>query len=43
MEVYRLRAARGFPVPAWLICRGCSYMLLEVDFDHCFGLNGREH
>ncbi|OGL16152.1 MAG: hypothetical protein A3F92_13935 [Candidatus Rokubacteria bacterium RIFCSPLOWO2_12_FULL_71_22] len=37
-EVYRLRAARRFPVPPWLICRGCSYMLLEVDFDHALGL-----
>ena len=36
--VYRLRAERNFPVPAWLICPGCSYMLLEVDFDRAFGL-----
>jgi len=40
LEVYRLRAERNFPVPSWLICRGCSYMLLEVDFDHAFGLTG---
>jgi hypothetical protein len=38
MDVYRLRAERGFPVPSWLICPGCSYMLLEVDFDRAFGL-----
>ena len=41
MDVYRLRAERRFPVPSWLICQGCSYMLLEVDFDQAFGL-GRE-
>lgn len=37
-EIYRLRAERSFPVPRWLICPGCSYMLLEVDFDRSFGL-----
>jgi hypothetical protein len=37
-EVYRLRAERKFPVPSWLLCPGCSYMLLEVDFDRAFGL-----
>ena len=37
-ELYRLRAERRFPVPAWLICPDCSYMLLEVDFDRAFGL-----
>ncbi|HUB79203.1 MAG TPA: radical SAM protein [Bryobacteraceae bacterium] len=37
-EVYQLRAAHRFPVPGWLICPGCSYMLLEVDFDVAFGL-----
>ncbi|MCB9563691.1 MAG: hypothetical protein H6709_03580 [Kofleriaceae bacterium] len=36
--VYRLREARDFPIPAWLLCPGCSYMLLEVDFDRAFGL-----
>jgi hypothetical protein len=34
-----LRRARNFPVPGWLICPGCSYMLLEVDFDVAFGLS----
>lgn len=38
LEIYRLRAARRFPVPPWLICRGCSYMLIEVDFDAALGL-----
>jgi hypothetical protein len=38
LDVYRLRAERNFPVPGWLICPGCSYMLLEVDFDLAFGL-----
>ncbi|MBI1792355.1 MAG: hypothetical protein HYR60_32940 [Acidobacteria bacterium] len=42
MEVYRLRAERGFPVPEWLICPGCSYMLLEVDLDRALGLALRE-
>lgn len=37
-ELYKLRAARRFPVPDWLICPLCSYMLLEVDFDRAFGL-----
>jgi hypothetical protein len=37
-DVYELRRARNFPVPGWLICPGCSYMLLEVDFDVAFGL-----
>jgi hypothetical protein len=39
LEVYRLRAERRFPVPSWLICPGCSYMLLEVDFDRAFALD----
>jgi hypothetical protein len=39
LALYRLRAARRFPVPAWLICRACSYMLMEVDFDHAYGLS----
>ncbi len=38
LEVYRLRAARRFAVPGWLICPACSYMLLEVDFDVAYGL-----
>jgi len=37
-DVYQLRRQRSFPVPSWLTCTGCSYMLLEVDFDHEFGL-----
>lgn len=37
-RLFHLRAARRFPVPDWLICPGCSYMLLEVDFDRAFGL-----
>lgn len=37
-ELYKLRAARRFPVPGWLICPDCSYMLLEVDFDRALGL-----
>ena len=37
-DVYELRRAHNFPVPNWLICPGCSYMLLEVDFDVAFGL-----
>jgi len=41
-EVYKLRAERNFPVPSWLICRGCSYMLLEVDFDHALGLTAAQ-
>lgn len=40
MEVFRLRQGRQFPVPAWLTCTGCSYMLLEVDIDREFGLAG---
>ncbi|HEV8322931.1 MAG TPA: radical SAM protein, partial [Myxococcota bacterium] len=40
--VYGLRAARRFPVPGWLICPGCSYMLLEVDFDRAFGLSASQ-
>lgn len=39
MELCRLRQSKKFPVPSWLICPGCSYMLLEVDFDQAFGLN----
>ncbi len=35
---YRLRAECGRPVPSWLLCPGCSYMLLEADFDRTFGL-----
>ena len=38
MDIYQLRRERHFPVPYWLTCTGCSYMLLEVDFDHEFGL-----
>ncbi len=38
-EICRLRQKRNFPVPSWLICPGCSYMLLEVDFDRAFGLH----
>jgi hypothetical protein len=37
-ELYKLRAERRFPVPGWLICPHCSFMLLEVDFDRAFGL-----
>lgn len=37
-DVFELRRAHKFPVPGWLICPGCSYMLLEVDFDVAFGL-----
>ena len=37
-ELYQLRAARRFPVPGWLICPSCSFMLLEVDFDRAYGL-----
>ena len=37
-KIYKLRAERHFPVPKWLICPDCSYMLLEVDFDRAFGL-----
>ena len=37
-DVCKLRQARNFPVPDWLICSGCSYMLMEVDFDKEFGL-----
>ena len=37
-QAFQLRAERQFPVPEWLICPGCSYMLLEVDFDRAFGL-----
>lgn len=37
-ELYKQRAARRFPVPGWLICPSCSFMLLEVDFDQAFGL-----
>lgn len=38
LAVYRLREARRFPIPHWLMCPGCAYMLLEVDFDRAFGL-----
>ncbi len=36
--LHGLRAARQFPVPGWLICPHCSFMLLEVDFDRALGL-----
>ncbi len=36
--IHALRAARQFPVPGWLICPACSYMLLEVDFDRALGM-----
>jgi hypothetical protein len=36
-DVCKLRQDRNFPVPNWLICSGCSYMLMEVDFDNEFG------
>ena len=36
--LYELRAARRMPVPGWLICPHCSFMLLEVDFDRALGL-----
>ena len=39
-ELHALRAARQFPVPGWLICPSCSYMLLEVDFDRALGTKG---
>ena len=38
-DICRLRQSRNFPVPSWLICPGCSYMLLEVDFDRAFDLH----
>jgi hypothetical protein len=37
-DICKLRQDRNFPVPDWLICSGCSYMLMEVDFDNEFGL-----
>lgn len=37
-KICRMRQARNFPVPSWLICPDCSYMLLEVDFDRAYGL-----
>jgi len=37
-DVFDIRAERRFPVPSWLICKSCSYMLLEVDLDQAFGL-----
>ena len=37
-----MRADRNFPVPDWLICPGCSYMLMEVDFDAAFGLHEKK-
>jgi hypothetical protein len=40
LALYRIRERLGFPVPSWLICRHCSYMLLEVDFDAAFNLAG---
>jgi len=36
-DICQLRQERNFPVPSWLICPGCSYMLMEVDFDAEFG------
>jgi hypothetical protein len=41
-DICQMRADRSFPVPDWLICPGCSYMLMEVDFDAAFGLNGQK-
>jgi hypothetical protein len=38
LELCKLRQSRKFAVPSWLICPGCSYMLLEVDFDRAFNL-----
>lgn len=37
-RLHALRAARRFPVPGWLICPHCSFMLLEVDFDRALGV-----
>lgn len=37
-RLYQLRAARAMPVPGWLICPKCSFMLLEVDFDRACGI-----
>jgi hypothetical protein len=43
MEVFRFRQERQFPVPAWLPCPGCSYILsyilMEVDFDRELSLS----
>jgi hypothetical protein len=36
--LHELRVARAFPIPAWIICPKCSYMLLEVDFDSALGV-----
>jgi hypothetical protein len=41
-ELHALRAARRAPVPGWLICPACSYMLLEVDFDRALGTEGEQ-
>jgi hypothetical protein len=40
-EICKLRRERNFPVPRWLICPDCSYMLMEVDFDAAFGLGAQ--
>lgn len=37
-EICQLRLQRNFPVPKWLICPNCSYMLMEVDFDAAFDI-----
>jgi hypothetical protein len=37
-ELYKMRQAHRFKVPSWLCCTGCSYMLLEVDFDRELGM-----
>jgi len=41
-DICQMRADRNFPVPDWLICPGCSYMLMEVDFDSAFGLHQKK-
>lgn len=38
VALYREREKRHAPVPGWIICPDCSYMLLEVDFDRALGL-----
>jgi len=40
VALHRLRAERACPVPQWIICPRCSYMLLEVDFDLALGPRG---
>jgi hypothetical protein len=37
-DICQLRQQRNFPVPSWLMCKQCSYMLMEVDFDAAFGV-----